>query len=171
MLTSRWVNLSCSTKLIQVCKKNLHAFDCSQSKKFKIHIFSILDLSFVFLRHTKKLCLRLFPIGNINIFVLNGVFFLQIRSTKKHLFWRSCSRKLFLKQNCTDSTNGDVPLIVENIWNFLICFEVEHCAHMFLWKVKKKKIYHFLKKSNIEFLIWVHWLKIACEDVNNKSIC
>ena len=134
-------------------QKNLHAFDCSQSKKFKIHIFSISDLSFVFLRHTKKLCLRLFPIGNINVFVLRGVFFLQIRSTKKHLFWRSCSRKLFLKQNCTDSANGDVPVIVENIWNFLICFEVEHCAHMFLWKVKKKKwSIIFWRKAILSFL-------------------
>ena len=74
----------------------------------------------------------LFQTGDINIFVLRGVFFsryVQLKSlfsdektsavksethfSREATDWGSA--KLFIVQNYTENANGDVPLTVENV--------------------------------------------------------
>ena len=48
------------------------------------------------------------------------------------------SAKLFMIQNYTDDTNGDLPLIVESVWYF-------SCAHALLRRKTKLTIVFFIK--------------------------
>ena len=63
----------------------------------------------------------LFQTGDINIFVLCGVFFsryqkLTWQSIKGKLHhWQKRSPKLFVVQNYTEKANGHAPLTVENV--------------------------------------------------------
>ena len=50
----------------------------------------------------------LFWTGDINMFVLRGVFFSRYLQTAK----------LFLVQGYTENANGDVSLIEQNVWYF-----------------------------------------------------
>ena len=97
MLYSEWENFNrCSTTSIHVCKKLPLAMDCRQSKyalsKFNIYIFQFWTwllpfLFYVIFRSSKSVSQILkisFQTGNINIFVLRGVFFsgyVQLKSS------------------------------------------------------------------------------------------
>ena len=97
MLYSKWENFNrCSTTSIHVCKKLPLAMDCRQSKyalsKFNIYIFQFWTwllpfLFYVIFRSSKSVSQILkisFQTGNINIFVLRGVFFsgnVQLKSS------------------------------------------------------------------------------------------
>ena len=91
MLPSKWENLSrYSAKLIHACKKLPLGLDCRQSKYFRlilnIYIFPILGV--FFLLHCTSICMIsksvsqifkiLFQAGYINIFVLCGVFLVDL---------------------------------------------------------------------------------------------
>ena len=46
---------------------------------------------------------------------------------------RWSSAKLFIMQNYTDNTNGDVPLVVENVWYFYFPFLMLHTCSFGKW--------------------------------------
>ena len=64
------------------------------------------------------------------------------------------SAKLFMMQNYTDNTNGDVPLTVENMI-FLISFEIKVCTCSFGKENKSYLIncFSLLKNIFIEFSV------------------
>ena len=68
-------------------------------------------------------------------------------------------------QNCTDNANGDMPLIVENVW-YLISFEIKVGTCSFEKQKTKSERKRKTKRINRFLYIKMFLLSFMCAAVN-----